>query len=443
MKKVLILGAGLSAYVLIDYLLENAEENDWQITVGCRTLSTAERVCKNHPRSRAISFDIENSEQAEEEIKNANLVISMLPARFHPIPAKLCVKYGIHMVTTSYVSEELWKFDAEAKEKDILLLNEVGLDPGIDHMSAMKIIERLKSEGANIVSFRSYTGGLVAPKYDNNPWNYKFTWNPRNVVLAGQGTAKYIVNGDYKYVPYHKLFQQVDKFNVLSYGEFEGYANRDSLQYRSTYGLDNIPTMIRGTLRRTHYCKTYDVFIQLGMTDDTYTIENSENMTYRQFINSFLQYDPEKTVEQKLSKYLNIPEDDYIMYRLRWLGIFDDQKIVGLPNATPAQILQKILEEKWSLDPEDRDLVVMQHIFEYITKSGVKKILKSSLAVEGDETKTAMALTVGMPAALAVKLILQGKMKANGVKIPTIPTIYDPILEELEKIGVIFIEEEE
>lgn len=440
MKKILVLGAGLSTRVLIKYLLNISEENDWFVTVGDLSKDLAEIAVGNHKRGKAIKFDVGDPIQTESEIKNANIVVSMLPASFHHIPAAICVKYGVDMVTASYVTDKLKAFDEEAKTKEIILLNEIGLDPGIDHMSTMKILKRLKDNGSEITAFRSFTGGLIAPKYDNNPWHYKFTWNPRNVVVAGQGTAQFIINGQYKYVPYHKLFSRVNKFNILNYGEFEGYPNRDSLKYRSVYGLDNIKTMVRGTLRRTGFAKTWDIFVQLGMTDDTYQIENSETMTYREFINSYLRYAEDITVEKKLSEYLNISEDSYSMYRLRWLGIFD-KKPIGLKNATPAQILQKILEEKWSLDKEDKDMIVMQHIFDYTTKDNRKKVLKSSFVIEGEEVNTAMAITVGTPAAIAVKLILQGKIKTKGVVIPTIPEIYEPVLEELEGFGIKFIEE--
>ncbi len=442
MKKILVIGAGLSTFSLIKYLLENADQNDWQVTVGDLMKESAEKVVNNHPRGKAIKFDIFDAEQAEEEIKNCDIVVSMLPARFHYLSANLCLRHNKNFVTASYVSPELKKMAAEAKEKGLIFLNEVGLDPGIDHMSTMRVLEKLKKENSKIEAFRSYTGGLVAPKYDNNPWNYKFTWNPRNVVLAGQGVAQFIEDGRYKYVPYHKLFERTIRLNVLNYGEFEGYPNRDSLQYRNLYGIDNIPTIIRGTLRRTGYSKAWNCLVQLGMTDDTYTIENSENLTYRQFTNSYLPYDTEKTIEQKVADYLNITQDSYTMYQLRWLGLFNDNKVVGLKNVTPAKILQKLLEEKWNLDAEDKDMIVMQHIFNYTDKNDKKHLLKSSLVVEGKENETSMAITVGTPVAIAVKLILQGKITTTGVHIPILPEIYEPILNELEQKGIKFIEED-
>ena len=282
--------------------------------------------------------------------------------------------------------------------------------------------------------------GLIAPEYDNNPWNYKFTWNPRNVVLAGQGVSQYIVNGNYKYLPYHQLFERIETTSVPGLGEFEIYPNRDSLKYRETYNLQDIPTMFRGTMRRPGYCKAWNVFVQLGMTDDTYVIENAENITYRQFINLFLNDDKNKTVEEKIATKFKISMDSDIMNRLKWLGIFENTK-VDLKDATPAQILQKILVDKWVLGKEDKDLIVMQHQFEF-EKSKKKYRIISSLVVIGiDTVQTAMAITVGIPLAIATKLLLTGKIKLTGVHTPVIKELYDPILSELENYGIKFTEE--
>ncbi len=241
----------------------------------------------------------------------------MLPARLHFMVADTCLKYKKNLVTASYVSKEIKKFENEAKESGILFLNEVGLDPGIDHMSAMQIIDSIKAEGGELVSFKSSTGGLVAPKFDNNPWNYKFTWNPRNVVIAGQGGAQLIKRGMYKYIPYHKLFTRLQIINIDGYGEFEVYPNRDSLSYRSAYGIDDIPSMFRGTIRRPGFSKTWNTLVQLGVTDDSFVVENSENLTYRDFTNSFLKYDKLRSVEDKFADYVGIDQDSFSMYKIR------------------------------------------------------------------------------------------------------------------------------
>jgi saccharopine dehydrogenase (NAD+, L-glutamate forming) len=329
----------------------------------------------------------------------------------------------------------------DAIKAGIPIYMELGLDPGIDHMSAMNVINRIKESGGELCSFYSFTGGLIAPESDNNPWNYKFTWNPRNVVLAGNGVSQFIKNGRYKYIPYHRLFDRVITRKILQYGDFEVYANRDSLKYRGIYDLKDIPSMYRGTIRRPGFSKAWNVFVRLGMTEDDYTLEDSENMTYRQFLNTFLQYEPNVPVEIKLQEYCKNASDPVVMEKLKWLGIFDDRK-VGLKNATPAQILQKLLTEKWSMDPEDKDMIIMQHEFKY-KLDGIEKMIVSSMAVIGeDQTKTAMAITVGLPLAIATKLLLTGKFSHTGINLPIAKDIYEPILSELETFGINFEENE-
>ena len=440
MKKILVIGAGRSAVTLIKYLLDNSIANNWLVTVADFSIELAEKAVANHTNGKAILFNVTDEIQRKSEIGNADIVISMLPASLHITVAKDCISLAKNLVTASYVSPEIADLDEKAKQAGVLLLNEIGLDPGIDHMSAMRVIDEIKENGGELTSFKSFCGGLVHPDYDTNPWNYKFTWNPRNVVLAGQGTAQYIKQGKYKYIPYIKLFERTEVMEVLDAGEFEGYANRDSLGYRSAYGLDDIPTLFRGTLRRKGYCKAWNMFVQLGMTDDTYKVENSENLTYRAFINLFFPYNNELSVEQKFCSYLNLSQDSEEFSKIEWLGVFTDT-IVALKDATPAQILQKICEEKWTLGVEDKDMIVMQHQFEYV-QNGEQKKLNSSLLVFGDDPRyTSMAKTVGLPVAIAAKLILNGKIISAGVKIPTTKDIYIPVLKELEKNGIKFIEE--
>ncbi|MFO7790404.1 MAG: saccharopine dehydrogenase C-terminal domain-containing protein [Bacteroidales bacterium] len=441
MKRILILGAGLSATSLIDYLLEHSEKEDWQIRIGNRhPEKTAEKI-KGHPRGEAIKFDVKNQDQIDEEVKACDIAVSFLPASFHSAIAKACVKHSKHMVTASYVSKEMHDLDAEARSKGIVMLNELGVDPGIDHMSAMRVIDDIRNNGGKLLSFTSSTGGLIAPEYDNNPWGYKFTWNPRNVVLAGQATACYLENKRYKYIPYHQLFTRTAATEVLDLGKFEIYPNRDSLSYRKTYGLEDIPTIFRGTFRRPGYCEAWNVFVQLGLTDDSVIYQGDENTPYNEFINSFLPYDPSKNVKEKLCAHFNLDPNGDVMHKLNWLGIFEDTPI-GMKNATPAQILQNLLEDKLVLGENDKDMIVMQHKFEY-EQNGKKKGRKSSFAYIGkDQTKTAMAITVGIPAAIAVRLLATGNINLTGVHTPVIPELYNPILDELEKYDIKFIEEE-
>jgi len=440
MKKILVIGAGRSAVTLIKYLLDNAEVNNWSVTVADFSEELAKQAVNNHPNAKAIFFNVTDVVQRENEITVTDIVISMLPPAMHIMVAEDCVRLVKNLVTASYVSKEILALDEKAKKAGVLLLNEIGLDPGIDHMSAMQVIDQIKDNGGKITSFKSFCGGLVHPDYDNNPWNYKFTWNPRNVVLAGQGTAQYIKQGKYKYIPYHKLFERTEQMSILEAGEFEGYANRDSLGYRKAYGLEGILTLFRGTLRRKGFCKSWNMFVQLGMTDDTYVVENSENMTYREFTNLFFPFNNELTVEQKFCNYLSVSKNSEEFQKAEWAGIFLDSEI-GIANATPAQILQAILEKKWTLGAEDKDMIVMQHQFEYMQNSQEKK-LNSSLLVFGDDPRyTAMAKTVGLPVAIAVKLILSGAINSVGVKIPTTKDIYVPVLKELKENGINFVEE--
>lgn len=442
MDKIVIFGAGLSASSLIQYLLDNAAQHQWLVRLGDKELSTAKGKINNHPQGEAFAFDVFNAQQVEEEVKKATVVISMLPARFHPVVAKACVTHNKHMVTASYVSPEVKALNAQAREKGLLLLNEIGVDPGIDHMSAMQVIDKIKAEGGTLEAFYSSTGGLIAPEYDNNPWNYKFTWNPRNVVVAGQSTARYQEEGKVKYIPYHQLFRRTQKLEVLDLGAFEMYPNRDSLSYKDTYNLPNIPTIMRGTLRRPGYCEAWNAFVQLGATDDTYALDQIAGMTYRDFMDSFLPQTAGKTTEERMANYLQIPQDGEVMQKIAWLGLFNETPI-DMEEATPAQVLQKVLEEKWALGDTDKDIIVMQHQFDYITKGGEKKRKLSSLVVRGkDKVHTAMSITVGIPVAIATKLLLTGVIKATGVVIPIREDIYGPVLKELQDHGIRFIEEE-
>lgn len=443
MDQILILGAGRSSSSLINYLIENAASYDWQLTIADYALQLAEAKAKGSDRAKAVAFDINHEEECTGLVAQADLVISMLPARFHPMVAEACLQHEKHLLTASYVSEDMRALDDAAKEKGLLFLNECGLDPGIDHMSAMKVIDHIrKDKGLELRAFESFTGGLLAPdKNDDNPWQYGFTWNPRNVVLAGQGTVKFIQEGRYKFIPYHKLFRRIEMIHIPGHGYFEGYANRDSLQYLDVYDLHGIKTLYRGTLRRPGYCKAWDVFVQLGATDDSYQMEGVPEMTHRQFINSFLSFNPHDSVELKLAHYLKLDLDGPEMHKLRWLGMFDEEP-VGMLKGSPAQVLEHILKKKWTIRPEQKDQIVMWHLFDYIEDGKIKRIRSAMVADGENSSATAMAKTVGYPLGIAAKLLLTGKIKSRGVQIPTSPEFYNPILQELETLGFDFIEEE-
>lgn len=441
MRTILLVGAGKSTSFLLQFLLLNAEKENLHILVGDKDPNHAISLLNDHPNSTAIKLDIFNEDQRVNAIKKADLVISMLPARYHIEIAKDCLAFGKNLVTASYVSPEMQQLDQQVKNKGLTFLNEIGVDPGIDHMSAMKVIDDIRSQGGKMLLFESFTGGLVAPQSDTNLWNYKFTWNPRNVVVAGQGgTAKFIQEGSFKYIPYHKLFRRTEFLNIEGYGKFEGYANRDSLKYRSAYGLEDVLTLYRGTIRRVGFSKAWNMFVQLGMTDDTFNITNSKHMTYREFVNSFLPYSPTDSVELKLRHYLKIDQDDIMWEKLLELDLFNNNKTLGIENATPAQALQKILEEKWTLNEEDKDMIVMYHKFGY-QLAGEKFQIDSSMVTIGQDTEyTAMAKTVGLPLGIAALKILNKKITATGVIIPISKNVYEPILKELENHGIVFKE---
>ncbi len=411
MRTILIIGAGKSTAYLVQDLLQKSEAEQLRVILADKNSAFAEKLIDQHPNGQAIAFDIFNEEQRHKQIKNADIVVSMLPARFHIEVAKDCLKFGKNMVTASYVSDEMQALHKEVEAKGLLFLNEMGVDPGIDHMSAMAVIDRIKANGGEMLLFESFTGGLVAPESDNNLWNYKFTWNPRNVVTAGQGgAAKFLQEGKFKYIPYHRLFRRTEFLEVDDYGRFEAYANRDYLKYQSIYGLDAIQTLYRGTIRRVGFGKAWQIFIMLGMTDDSYTIEDSEHMSYRDFVNSFLPYSHSDSVELK--------------------------------NATPAQILQKILMDSWTLKQEDKDMIVMYHKFGY-ELNGKKHQIDATMVCKGDnQTYTAMAKTVGLPVAIGALKVLNNEFNLKGVQIPIKKGIYKPILKELEDFDIIFKEKE-
>ncbi|WP_338732652.1 saccharopine dehydrogenase family protein [Mangrovimonas cancribranchiae] len=439
MRNILIIGSGKSTSFLIKYFLDKSDSEKLFITVGDLDINNAKKLVNNHPNTKAITLDIFNKDSRERAIKDADIVVSMLPARFHVEAAKDCLKFNKPMVTASYVSKDMEALDDEAKAKGLVFMNEIGVDPGIDHMSAMKIIDDIRDKGGKMILFESFCGGLVAPESDNNLWNYKFTWNPRNVVVAGQGgAAKFLQEGTYKYIPYNRLFRRTEFLEVDSFGRFEGYANRDSLKYQSAYGLEDVKTLYRGTMRRVGFSRAWNMFVQLGMTDDSYTIDDSENMSYRDFVNAFLPYSPTDSVELKFRHQLKIDQDDIVWDKLEELDIFSPTKMVNLKQATPAQILQKILMDKWTLDHDDKDMIVMYHKFGYELDGKKHQIDSTMVCIGEDQTYTAMAKTVGLPVAMATLAILNGKITTPGVQIPINKEVYTPILKELEDYGIVF-----
>ena len=439
-QTIVLFGAGRSATRFIRYIQEKSEKNDWSLIIADRDESLLSEKKAGHHRTESVVFSLDDDGLRQQLIQRADLVVSMVPAHLHVVIAKDCLTFGVNMLTASYVSEEMQALNAEVERKGLLFLNEMGVDPGIDHLSAMKMLNDLRDKGADILGFESFTGGLPAPGLEDNPWQYIFSWNPRNVVLAGSGGAvKFRQEGRYKYIPYHQLFRRTEFMNIPDYGRFEGYPNRDSLRYRSTYGLQDVPTIFRGTLRRPGFCRAWDVFVKLGMTDDTYYIDDTQNLSHRQFVNMFLAFHPSDSIELKLMHYLNIPQDSDLMEKLEWIGLFSEETI-GLNRGTPAQLLEHLLMKKWRMKPDDRDMIVMFHKVEYKLDSQ-HHTLKSSMVYEGKSAKeTAMSDTVGLPLALGAELMLSGKIKQTGVRLPVTKEIYEPMLKRLSEYGIHFNE---
>lgn len=436
MKKILVIGAGRSSSSLIKYLLDHSVDQNWHVTIADMDIELAKKKANDHPSSRAIKFNITDISARNSEIESSDIVVSMLPANLHIEVAKDCIRYKKHLVTASYVSPELKALEKEVVQAGVLFLNEMGLDPGIDHMSAMQIIDKIKSEGGQITSFKSYCGGLIAPECDTNPWNYKFTWAPRNVVLAGQATARYLSNGKLKLIPPNRIFSDIEQIKVKGYGIFDAYANRDSLSYSTPYGIEDAKTVLRGTLRKKGYCKKWNALIKIGLTDGSYVIDNLNELSYKQLVESLLPSG--YNIDSFLSKECKIKKSSKEYNAIKWLGLFSNDKI-SLTSASPAQILQALLEKKWVLGNNDIDMIVMHHEFEYKNARSKKCTFETSLVLKGkDQIQTAMALTVGLPMAIAVKHILNGNIKLKGIQIPLMKELYNPILQELEDFGIRF-----
>ncbi len=441
MRKILILGAGRSSTALIRYLVTHATHEQWRITVADKDPGQARLLTQDAGGvATCVSIDATNAQERAALVAAHDLVISMLPAHMHLEVVKDCLHTRRHAITPSYVSDDLRAMDADVRAAGLIMLNEMGLDPGIDHMSAMRIIDRIKGMGGTVTAFESHTGGLVAPACDDNLWGYKFSWNPRNVVLAGQGgAARYIRDGRLNYLPYHRLFRVTEEIEVHGHGRFDAYANRDSLKYRHLYGLDGIPTLLRGTLRKTGFCEAWDVLVQLGCTDDSYTMELPATALWREYLTAFLPGVPPDAAREGLTSQLGLEPGGGVMARIDELGLFSTD-VIGVEGLSPAATLQHLLEQKWKLGPKDRDMVVMWHRFRY-TMPDAKHELLASLVVEGsDPVDTAMARTVGLPVAMAAKLVLNGGITERGVLLPLTPAIYDPILDELAADGIVFDE---
>jgi saccharopine dehydrogenase-like NADP-dependent oxidoreductase len=500
MKTILLFGAGRSATVLIDYFLENAVTENWRLTVVDADLKLAESKVRHSNYAQAVSFDVRNDEDRSKYIRQADVVVSLLPPSLHIIIARECVRLRKSLLTASYVDPEITGLREEIEKHKLLFLCEMGLDPGIDHMSAMKLINDIRRRNGRIHSFISHCGGLVAPESDDNPWHYKISWNARNIIMAGKAGAHYMQDGEEVRIGYEDLFSPGRSVTIPSSGEWSWYPNRDSLSYLPLYGLDHVNTFIRTTLRHPDFIYGWKNIIDLKLTDEA-VLYNSDGKTLQQLFkehmdlngfsewlnkkltdrfaetkgmlenlmklveaesaaqqggegipSSFMAADQEGNLQEveidevknKAASYLahKMHEANLTLKQLFFLGMDDNETVVNIGKCSAADILQFAAEKKLALRPYDRDMIIMMHQLGWLDETGIQKTTVSTLIVKGENNlRTAMAKTVGLPLAIAVRLLLNGKIKTTGLHIPTLPDIYEPVLQELETHGISFSEE--
>ncbi|MBD3167072.1 saccharopine dehydrogenase [bacterium] len=444
MKHILVLGAGQSAPYLIDYLLKNAEEYDWFVTVGDIDLDLAAKRVDNHPRGQAVRFNVHSTDQLRSHVKKADVVVHMLSPAFLTPVAWECIEQSTHLISVSYRDRSLIGLDDEALKKGILMLFEMGLDPGIDHMSAMKVIQHVRDNSGHIEKFYSYGSGIPAPENRSNPFNYVITWNPRNVVMAGLTGAQYLEHDEIKIVPYHMVFSHTWRVKVPDLGVLEAYPNRDSLGYKDAFGLKYANTMVRGTLRWPGWSETWLQIVRLGLPNEHMEIPDLANRSYKELVEMFLppHYNG-SNVRQRVGNYLQISPTGSIMEKLEWFGLFSEEKI-GDVGTTACDAMVALAQQKMHLLPGSRDMVALVHDMDvtYPDEDNRRERIFSHMKAFGDpDGFTAMAKAVGLPAALAVKLLLTNKLPLTGAHIPTHPMVYEPILAELAESGIEFRED--
>lgn len=433
MKKVLLLGAGMVAKPIVNYILEY----NIQLTIASRTVSKAEKLIKGRQNGNVVSWTVEDLKTLEEMVASHDLTVSLLPYVHHVAVAKLCIKYKKNMVTTSYISEQMKALNTEAKSAGIIILNEIGVDPGFDHMTAMRIIDKVHEKGGKIKEFYSLCGALAAPEETDNPFKYKFSWSPKGVVMAGNNGARYKKDGEIIEIESENLFKFPLQINFREVGNMEAYPNRDSLAYIDIYNLPDIETMYRGTFRYPNWCESLDAIKALGMIN--YEKYNFEGRTYKEVVAEQINVYP-KNVKEKVAERLKLELNSSTIIALDWLGLFSDDRVL-LKEGSTFDITSDLMLQKMMLPEGARDMVIMLHSFLIETAEGKKEVIKSTLLDFATKEDTSIARTVALPAAIAVKLILNGDIKDSGVCIPINKTIYEPVLNELEKMGISMVEE--
>lgn len=435
MRKILILGAGMIAKPIVTYLLNKG----FGVTVATLIQAKAEELIQNHPNGKAVAWNANDSVLLSELIEKHELTVSLLPWVYHIMVAKQCISHQKNMVTTSYVKPEMQNLDTDAKNAGIIILNELGLDPGIDHMGAMRIIDHVHGLGGQIEEFYSICGALPAPEAATNPFRYKFSWSPKGVVMAGNNDAKFLRHGKINIIPTKDLFKKPLPVNFPGIGTLDVYPNRDSLPYIDLYGIPETKTMFRGTFRYSGWCQNLDALKELKLiTTDQY---NFSGMTYADMVAMLIGTSNPGQIECKAAEYLGMQTNDPALYALRWLGVFDN-KPMNRQIDSPFEIISDLMIAKMELDPTERDMVVMQHIFLASYPNGKREVIKSSMLDFGTPgNDTAVARTVALPAAIGVEMIMNGDIAEKGIQIPVLPTIYKPILDSLEKMNIRMEEE--
>jgi saccharopine dehydrogenase (NADP+, L-glutamate forming) len=435
MKRVLVLGAGMVSRPLVQYLLE---QPDYQVRIASRTRDKATRLIGGRPNGEAIGVDITREGELESLVAESDLAISLLPYAHHRTVALACIAHGKHLVTTSYVQAPMRELDGAARDAGVMVLNEVGLDPGIDHMSAMQIIHDAQSAGGKVVRFSSYCGGLPALEANTNPFGYKFSWSPRGVLLAGRNAARFLRDGAVVEIPGEELFDHHWTVQINGLGQFEGYPNRDSLPYLDTYGIPDASGIFRGTLRYVGWCSTLKKFVELGLLSDDDAI-SPQGLTWAQFMARLIDASGRQPIRQEAAGFLQIPASAPELERMAWLGLFDDAPTPAGALSPLDALVQQMLQ-KMQYAPGERDMVILKHQFtiEYPDRSEEITSTLIDYGIPGGDSS--MARTVGLPAAIATRLILEGKIELTGVHTPVRPEIYRPILAELAQRGIVFEE---
>ncbi|OSZ78462.1 hypothetical protein CAP35_09475 [Chitinophagaceae bacterium IBVUCB1] len=436
MQTILVAGAGKSSIYLIEYLLTNAAKNKWKVIVADGSKDAVYEKIKKHPHAEAAIIDITKAAERQPLVQRADIVVSLMPPHLHIHLAKDCLANNKNLITSSYISPEMKAMDEDVKKAGLMFMCEMGLDPGIDHMTANQIIHGIERVASSITSFKSYCGGLIAPESDNNPWHYKFSWNPKNIITAGADGAQYLQNGKVVNVPYEDMFDNCKKIKVDGLGNLAYYPNRDSLRYLDLYHVPDIKTFIRATLRYPVFCKGWNAVVDLGLTNQQDSFDTT-SLTYAGWIKQKTGFTTGELKKHILGK-LGSEADDKLIAMLDWLGLFEDKAIM-LGKVSSADILLNLLLNKWEMAPFDKDMVVMQHEVEYVHK-GSKTKMTSSMVIKGESRDhSAMAKTVGLPMAILAKLVLTKRIAPpTGVLIPSMPSVYRPVLTELKHHGIEF-----